>query len=104
MDFIQGSGYDETTGVYTAPVNGYYFFHGELVGYTSQAYVYFTINGVYKQRFNLYTNYDYNSATLGGIFKLSVGDTVNVELETGHSLSCDYDTCHFDGYLLYEII
>ena len=104
VDFIQGSGYNQTTGIYTAPVDGFYLFHGELVGYTSSTYVYLTLNGARKQEFYLYTNYDYNAATLGGIFKLSVGETVNLELENGDSLSCDYDTCHFDGYLLYAII
>ena len=104
MDYIQGSGYDQTTGVYTAPVDGYYLFHGALAGYTSQTYVFLYLNGVAKQRFHLYTTYDYNAATLGGIFKLSVGDTVNLELQSSDSLSCTYDTCHFDGYLLHEIL
>ena len=104
VDFLQGNGYDQTTGIYTAPVDGYYLFHGELGGYTSLTIVYLTLNGVYKQRCYIYTYYDYNTATLGGVFKLSVGDTVSLELETGDTLSCYYDGCHFDGFLLYEII
>ena len=104
VDYIQGSGYNQTTGIYTTPVDGYYVFHGALVGFISQTYVYLKLNGAYKQLFHLYTSYDYSAATLGGIFKLYVGDTVNLELETGDYLSCDYDTCHFDGFLLYEII
>ena len=105
VDYIQGSGYDETTGAYTAPVDGYYLFHGALVTYTTtQSTVYLKLNGVYKQRFYLHTSYGYNTATLGGVFKLAAGDTVNLEQDTGDTLYCYYDTCHFDGFLLYEII
>ena len=104
VDYVQGSGYDETTGVYTAPVDGYYLFHGALMGYLSQTYDYLKLNGAYKQLFHLLTSHDYSAATLGGIFKLSVGDTINLELLNGDELYCYYDTCHFDGFLLYEII
>ena len=105
VDYVQGSGYDQMTGVYTAPVDGYYLFHGSLVEYsTVQAYVYLMINGVYKQQLYLATSYGYIAATLGGVFKLSVGDTVNLELGGGGQLYSYYDTCHFDGFLLFEII
>ena len=104
VDYIQGSGYNQTTGVFTAPIDGYYLFHGELVGHTSSAYVYLMVNGVDKHRGYLHTSYGFNAATLGGIFKLSVGDSVSLFLTSDDTLYCYGDSCHFDGFLLHEII
>jgi len=89
----RGSGYDPNTGVFTAPIAGYYFFTYNAIRVASTAglYIAFRKNQIFKgkldrsQNDSQYSNHQLVSSSF--IIDLEVGDTVDVWLVTGELFS-----------------
>ena len=89
----RGSGYDPNTGVFTAPIAGYYFFTYNAIRVASTAglYIAFRKNQIFRgkldrsQNDSTYSNHQLVSSSF--IIDLEVGDTVDVWLATGELYS-----------------
>lgn len=85
----RGSGYDPNTGVFTAPIAGYYFFiyNAHRIYSTAGFTVAFRKNQKFRGQMDLtrndsqYSNYQFVSGSI--IIDLEVGDTMDVWIDTG---------------------
>ena len=95
----RGSGYDPNTGVFTAPIAGYYFFiyTKMAVANTSPLMLTFRKNqinsGKFHGSYNDGTQSQYNHQANSIIVDLEVGDTLDVWLDQGnfHSFYMKYN-------------
>jgi hypothetical protein len=99
----RGSGYDPNTGVFTAPIAGYYFFtyNAHRVYSTAGFTVAFRKNQNYRGQMDLsrndseFNNYQFVSSSI--IIDLEVGDTMDVWISTG---ALHQFTNKFNGFYL----
>ncbi|XP_048122818.1 cerebellin-1-like [Alosa alosa] len=102
-----GNAYNPSTGVFTAPVRGVYFFRftvgTETSSYSSGAILYKNV----EQVINIFThdkNGQLRHYSSGAVLQLEKGDTIYLSLENNYQL---YDDAHnhntFGGFLLFPM-
>lgn len=100
-----GTNYSTATGLFTAPVTGFYMFTARISHASASAFrllTYFYKNGAIAAR-----GADINSAfagsTIADVLSLTVGDTVEVRYVCGSTPAFDVGTvekCYFSGFLI----
>lgn len=114
-DFDPNTNYSAGTGLYTAPISGYYEFNGTLefyLGVTAGAgyLIIINVNGVEKRRIEKYVETNtvgYVSIPWSELFYLTAGDTIGtyVYQSTGGNRDVGGDTpaatCIFAGRLVF---
>ena len=95
-----GGGMDLSSGVFTAPRDGYYFFSfmGDDNSETEYAFVFLRKNGSIVAIGVAY-NMDHNTVAMSSILQLAKGDEVDVGLD-GSLFSSSLGYIHFTGHLL----
>ena len=103
-----GNHYSTTTGFFTAPVPGNYFFHSSIrkaSGGVAYFGMYIYKNGVSQMRNRSYAGdggYT-NNVTISIVLTLSAGDTVSIYTDStgvGGNSDSQWDTSYFTGFLL----
>ena len=104
IEYNIGNGFDN--GVFTAPLNGIYFFNIHARTYSSKVTdICLQVNGSDKSR-SYHKNSDsrgYDTLNLSCQFKLQKGDIVNVRYEGTFFRPEYYKWNHFEGHLITEI-
>ncbi|XP_035694101.1 scavenger receptor cysteine-rich type 1 protein M130-like [Branchiostoma floridae] len=104
IDANIGDHYDQTTGTFRAPLDGYYMFFFNGYSYsTNEMYIDLMINdSVYKDQW-VYDNGSgrdsYDAASNSIILRLNMGDEVKLRLHSGYYLNGGVQTS-FSGFLL----
>ncbi|KAI4887646.1 hypothetical protein NFI96_020500 [Prochilodus magdalenae] len=102
-----GGAYDGTTGVFTAPVKGVYYFR-----YSGNAFASHDMGlSIFKGGSRFVSSYEYNSgekndnASNGAVMQLDAGEQVHMNLWIRSWIFVDYryNYSTFTGYLLYPI-
>ncbi|XP_036383859.1 complement C1q-like protein 3 [Megalops cyprinoides] len=102
-----GANYNPTTGMFTAPVKGVYFFSFTNFGYMSNgAHIGTTL---YKNDEHIVSAFQYKTdntedvSSSAATLVLEVGDQVYVRLPSGFKVYDDaHDRCSFSGFLLFQ--
>ena len=92
--------------MFTAPVEGIYFFHAQTFIYgTNAARIYFYVNGSYLTyaKSDHSSSGDMDTVTSTVQYKLNAGDTVNVRLDGNYHQPNNAKYAHFEGHLISEI-
>lgn len=103
-----GNHYSTTTGLFTAPISGNYFFDSSIRK-ASGGVAYFGIR-IYKNNVQQMRNRSYaggggytNTVSINIVLSLSAGDTVYIHAEdtgVGGNLDSQWDTSFFTGFLI----
>ena len=103
-----GNHYSTTTGLFTAPISGNYFFHSSIRK-ASSGVGYFGL-GIYKNDVQQMKNRSYaaaggftNTVPISIVLTLSAGDTVYIYAEStgvGGNSDSQWDTSFFTGFLI----
>ena len=99
-----GSHYNTSTGRFTAPVNGYYFFSISIFMYTAYANNTNTYWGLYKNGTGINVNVhgvqgQDGGQSISGVYYLAAGDYISIRHNSALS-SWGGQFCSFNGYLL----
>lgn len=101
--FDTGSNYSTSTGKFTAPIAGFYFFTAnvDLASALTGPYITFYVNGVEKQR-GYPTNASSFGTSVSGLLQLSASDYVQVYIFTPSSVSGSTGAqfVYFQGFLV----
>ncbi|XP_066267217.1 neurotrypsin-like [Branchiostoma lanceolatum] len=104
IDANVGGHYDQTTGKFRAPLDGYYMFFFTGHKYSSyDVYIDLIINGsVYKDQwvYDTGSSDSYDTASNSIILHLNMGDEVNLRVHSGYYLSGGGHQSSFSGFLL----
>lgn len=99
-----GNGYNPSTGVFTAPIEGEYVFFVNVQSYNTQCiYVDVVLNGVTKVRTMAYStgsNDNYESGPNLAVLTLQKGNRVWVQRYSGQGYYIDGPITTFSGFLL----
>lgn len=103
-DFDTGSNFSTSTGLFTAPVAGFYWFYGQITNTGNPAYTWVDIikNGSSYRRGNRLSASMGNGVqpSVGILIKLAAGDTVGLGITNGSSSALEVGDrlkCYFDG-------
>ena len=96
-----GSNYNSTTGIFTAPVSGSYYFHTQLfTDNNSSVQVQMRKNDT-KHIWTIYSGGGYGIVSLSGVIELSTSDYVDVLVDAGSIYGGGSNSdCQFSGYLI----
>jgi hypothetical protein len=96
-----GSNYNSTTGIFTAPVSGSYYFHTQLfTDNNSSVQVQMRKNDT-KHIWTIYSGGGYGIVSLSGVIELSTSDYVDVLVDAGSIYGGGSNAdCQFSGYLI----
>ena len=109
--FDNGNHFNESTGHFTAPVNGFYYFTAQI-RYDGISSGYFRLllgvnnttslnNGLHAISEGDATGTQYHTLNVGGVMKLNAGDKVNVIIYSSSDASWSIsDESGFNGYLI----
>ncbi|XP_049420632.1 centlein-like isoform X18 [Epinephelus fuscoguttatus] len=102
-----GQAYSPTTGIFTAPVRGVYYFRFTVLGICPSAWIGAYL---YHNEKKMTRNYDYNdehghvSVSNALILQLEKGDVVYMALPSGHGIFDDSNNYNiFSGFLLFAL-
>ena len=101
--------YSTSTGIYTCPQNGTYYFRTTVTGDQDPSALSISVNGQVISSSYAYDDYNLNQATAYAIVQLNAGDEVSVVKKTGSSIFGYYpnvrptmrELSSFLGYLLW---
>jgi hypothetical protein len=108
-DYVDGSGFNTSTGEYTAPVAGVYHFDANvLLNGTASAVmptaIYFYVNGLFNVASRFFSETTIFSLNISKDIKLSPGDVVKVRVYCNQATSVSAQTNHmtfFTGHKVY---
>ena len=106
VEYNIGSGFDSTTGKFTAPVDGIYFFHARGRAFFDgdrASYIRYHVNGSQRTFVNSRHNDGYDTITTDAQFKLKKGDTVNIYFGGLFYNPSHYHNTSFEGHLIRQI-
>jgi len=86
VDLNLGNGYDATTGIFTAPVNGLYLFFAQLcVGKGSNVYIQIWKNDTAIQTSRIYESGSHHCCNAEVVDGLMKGDQISLKSASGHT-------------------
>ena len=105
--FDTGTNFSTGTGVFTAPIAGFYWFYGQLTSSGNPTYMWADIikNGTSVRRGNRESASNGNGiqVSVGMLIQLASNDTVGLGATTGSLVSLEVGDalkCYFDGFLV----